>query len=100
MASGRHAVQMTLERYQGGRMVLGVVDPSFDPSSGWATATEKGWGYSARTGFLSPSGERLEWATGQRQPLAEGDVLGEMDGLALGDRARASSRSARPIVPW
>ena len=76
MTSGRHAVQFTLERYQGGRMVLGVVDPSFDPSSGWATATEKGWGYSARTGFLSHSGKRLEWATGQRQPLAEGDVLG------------------------
>ena len=84
MASGRHAVQMTLERYQGGRMVLGVVDPSFDPSSGWATATEKGWGYSARTGFLSHSGERLEWATGQRQPLAEGDVLGLLLDLDAG----------------
>ena len=43
MTSGSHYVEFTLERYQQGRMVLGLAKETFDPSGGgWASATSVG----------------------------------------------------------
>lgn len=81
----RHYVEYHIERYQAGRMVLGVAKGAFDPRvGGWATASDQGWGFSARTGSLSHQGKRLAWASGRQEILAEGDVLGLMLDLQAG----------------